>query len=208
MNEKDLCGSLPEDEENARYTVSDIQSPTIGKLTYKIGTRKNARDIGYKGHATYEWNFCKTCGKERWVIIRRFTVQSWYCRKCAQIKKAKIIIGKNHHAWKGGSRKNNGYVLRYLPKGHKFESMKNSTMYVLEHRLVMAKYLGRPLTSDELVHHKDGERCNNDIGNLELTIRGKHGKDHGLGYKDGFNKGYIDGLNKAKQEELWNIRTV
>lgn len=80
----------------------------------------------------------------------------------------------------------------------------NSTAYVLEHRLIMAEHIGRPLTTDELVHHKDGKRDNNNIENLELTSRGKHEKDHSKGYMDGFQMGYIDGLNKAKKEKLWN----
>ena len=51
-----------------------------------------------------------------------------------------------------------------------------------EHRVVMEKLLGRPLTSDEIVHHKDGNIFNNSPDNLELMTRAGHAILHLHGY--------------------------
>ena len=46
------------------------------------------------------------------------------------------------------------------------------------HRFVMQKHLGRELLSSELVHHKDGNKHNNDITNLEIVSRARHALLH------------------------------
>ena len=39
-----------------------------------------------------------------------------------------------------------------------------------EHRLIMEKHIGRKLCRRETVHHRDGNRSNNKISNLQLKI--------------------------------------
>jgi hypothetical protein len=74
----------------------------------------------------------------------------------------------NHPCWKGGRFVfSNGYV--YVRK---------DGCYQLEHRVIMAEHLGRSLSRDEVVHHIDGNRQNNALENLELTINGVHVTQH------------------------------
>lgn len=53
-----------------------------------------------------------------------------------------------------------------------------SNGYVLYHRVVMENYLGRLLYSDEVVHHKDGNKHNNTIDNLEVLSNKEHSALH------------------------------
>jgi transposase len=88
---------------------------------------------------------------------------------------AKASRRSRHYAWQGGRRNHMGYVMVLLESGHPFYAMAVSDGYVLEHRLVMAEFLGRPLGPKETVHHIDGNRSNNFISNLQLR-HGQHGK--------------------------------
>lgn len=74
--------------------------------------------------------------------------------------------------WRGGRSVSEGYIRvmiypenPYYLTGNKTEGLGRR---ILEHRLVMSQYLGRPLFNTELVHHKNGIKDDNRIKNLEL----------------------------------------
>lgn len=88
--------------------------------------------------------------------------------------------GEKHPGWIGGRHtKSDGYVYVLVRKDDPLFGMaqvKTKTVkYALEHRIVMARHLGRPLKRGETVHHIDSNRVNNALENLQLC-QGKHGK--------------------------------
>ena len=49
---------------------------------------------------------------------------------------------------------------------------------VLEHRYVMEQHLERVLTTDEIIHHINGDKLDNRLENLEVMARKAHGQHH------------------------------
>lgn len=77
--------------------------------------------------------------------------------------------GEQHGSWKGGrSVTGEGYIITWVSPNDSLSVMRNRMGYVPEHRLVMARSLGRPLAPNENVHHLNGIRDDNRLENLEL----------------------------------------
>lgn len=77
--------------------------------------------------------------------------------------------------YKGGrTQHHEGYILIWMEPDDLLKAMRPRNGYVGEHRLVMARHLGRVLTSEETVHHINGNKEDNRLENLQLH-RGRHG---------------------------------
>lgn len=113
---------------------------------------------------------CPFCDQGRWVRVDAFRNESFtgMCQQCHN----KIITERreNHGRWKGGKTKSaHGYICVRVENDDPMISMvKKGSNYVYLHRLTMAKRIGRPLYAWEVVHHKDGNKQNNEIENLVL----------------------------------------
>ena len=74
--------------------------------------------------------------------------------------------GPLHPDWKGGETiDKDGYRLIWVEK---HPNHRKYSHYMLEHRLVMEKSIGRYLSRIEVVHHKNGNKLDNRLENLEL----------------------------------------
>lgn len=78
--------------------------------------------------------------------------------------------GSDSPYWRGGrSVTTEGYVLITIADDDPLVSMRQlKNPVALEHRIVMARALGRPLFADENVHHINGDKMDNRLENLEL----------------------------------------
>lgn len=134
-------------------------------------TKKHCDNIGkaQKGHPNYNLTG-KGQFKKGYIPKNPIKKGEHRSFKTEFRKGRRVPKGKEHWVWKGGRRKNLfGYIHIYKPV-HPF----NRDSYVLEHRLVMEKHLGRYLKPFEKVHHKNGIRDDNRIKNLHLFIGNKN----------------------------------
>ncbi len=130
-------------------------NPNLGDITRGDCIGKRVRDM-------YMWCTCKFCGKERWVRLSNGKPRSMACQTCANKP-------QNSPLYKKVTLTHNGYQLIKIYLDDPYYSMARRGDKVALHRYIMAKYLGRPLTIGEVVHHKNGIKDDNRIGNPELV---------------------------------------
>ncbi len=91
------------------------------------------------------------------------------------------MTGANNPAWKGGVtyfRKAGNYKpVKYVRCFPEFLSMARKDGYVMEHRLIVARAIGRCLIRKEVVHHVNHDPQVNDLDNLMLFASNR---DHKL----------------------------
>lgn len=137
---------------------------------YNHKGKNNPRYIDGRTNKKY---FCKDCSNP----IHKTTALrgKGRCVLCSKIGKLNPFYGKGRKGvdsptWNGGTSKSKGYVEIYSPN----HPHKNKRNYVLEHRLVIEKKLGRYLESFEIVHHLNGIKDDNREENLSLLTKNTH----------------------------------
>ena len=112
---------------------------------------------------------CVKCGSSEKVSVSSTAKFKGYCRQC-------IYRYKRTKQTKQGKRiDNDGYVRVSGQFDHPRQCAHNQ---VYEHILVMEAHLGHPIEWPMQVHHKNGNRSDNAISNLELVTPSQHHIEH------------------------------
>lgn len=125
---------------------------------------------------------CPECGK-----TFRAHIEAIYCSKrCSGIPKGKMGAGKpkseehrrkiglscyrdKNYGWKGGVKYQDGYKMLIRDA-----ATKTGHRYIMEHRQIAEKALGRELQYSEIVHHVNGDISDNRNCNLLICDKSYH----------------------------------
>lgn len=174
---------------------SEFKVPPSRATTAKTCSAKCADKIRGEGIKRQVEVVCKTC-HQPFSIPRSHIDRRVFCSNACreahpETKERKAAkTGESNPAWKGGRTiKSDGYI--YALAG--WHPLSTRTGYVLEHRLVMEQHLlqndpaspflvymkGHLVLSPEYdVHHKDRDRANNEVSNLECLTPSEHARLH------------------------------
>jgi hypothetical protein len=98
---------------------------------------------------------------------------------CGCGERTKISNGKPRKYILGHNRRGRG--TGWIECGYRYVSV--SGQKIAEHRYIMERELGRKLHANEVVHHVDGNKLNNDIPNLCVLSRAEHARLHSTAKK-------------------------
>lgn len=132
-------------------------------------------DLGRRKDADERNKFtCKNCGKESYRTRRPGGGTAYYeqelCTKQCKNEWVSKVYRTRHGLPKITRRMRGRYATLNIPAQNGDPARRD----VLEHRYVMEQHLGRKLRPEETVHHKNGDKTFNELGNLEL-FSSRHG---------------------------------
>lgn len=150
----------------------------FGKLSYKeMAEKLNSTYHAVQFRATKRLGL-RNYRSKKWTEAEKQFLRDNYPDKLGHYCAEKL--GRSFHAThkmveKLGIKPNWKY--RYIADGYVILCHDRENK-IAEHRYVMEQKLGRKLTSEDIVHHIDGNKQNNDPSNLFLTNRSEHAAIH------------------------------
>lgn len=84
--------------------------------------------------------------------------------------------GKDNPLWKGGHHNWKLGSIRHHTRG--YIEIWTGTKWKTEHRILMEKFINRPLTGNEHIHHINGITNDNRIENLVILTKAQHNTIH------------------------------
>jgi hypothetical protein len=155
------------------FDPSRFKQDGTGQWWYYYGT-------GLRVRSRVTPQLCPWCKEEFLPNYRSKTQRAMCCSKACAVHRRiaehpETFRTNNNGRWKGGRTRNRAGYVMVQAKDHP-DVQGTTRVYVLEHRLVMERHLGRILSSTEYIHHKNGIRDDNRLENLELwTMAQPHG---------------------------------
>lgn len=139
------------------------------------------KDFNTYKRATY-------CSKKCYIAMHKISYEEVLCPECnkyfnrnANVARKKLFCSITCR-YANDKRKTTGneYITTqgYVAIKAHGHPMAYADGYILKHRFIMAEKLGRILSKDEQVHHKDGNKLNNKPDNLELLTNSEHQELH------------------------------
>lgn len=140
-----------------------------------------------KSDITYKQNYLnkrKYCSRKCMGIAnsRRIFVKCDYCGKDTTTTPALLELNRRHYCSKSCKflDRQKGYGITT----DKYIWIRIGNKQIKLHRYLMEIKLGRKLKADEIVHHIDFNKFNNNIDNLQVVSRSEHNRIHNFLQKD------------------------
>jgi SWI/SNF-related matrix-associated actin-dependent regulator 1 of chromatin subfamily A len=171
---------------SSEYNWKEIQNFNVGDYIIV-----NGKDI------------CKKCGSSENIINYKYAKFKGFCKSCMY---EHLRINKNTSEKIIRRKGKDGYI--YLKGELVKHHHRKSTSGVLEHIYIMEKHLGIKINKNKYqVHHKNKNRSDNRIENLELLTKKEHAKIHKCerNFKNFIHKNGNEIITIPKKEKIIKI---